>query len=85
MVEILEAGTPYWAFVVSDTEPNANDIIRQTNQFNDPPEPGRQFYMVELEAKYLGSDSEIFAGNFRIKALGQSGVVYAPARVITVA
>ena len=76
VVELLKADSPYWAFVVSDVRPNADKEVLATNQFNDPPEPGNQFYMVELEAKYLGPDSTHFGWNFSLKTVGQSGVVY---------
>ena len=78
VVEILEAEAPYWAFVVSDTKPNANETVRASNQFNDPPEPGNQFYMVYLEAKYLGPESTSFSNNFSLKTVGQSAVVFTP-------
>ena len=78
VVEILEAEAPYWAFVISDTKPNANEAVRATNPFNDPPEPGNQFYMVYLEAKYLGPESTSFFNNFSLKTVGQSAVVFTP-------
>ena len=78
VVEILEGDIPYWAFVVSDTKPNANDAIQAANQFNAPPEPGKQFFMVEMETKYLGPDSTSFGSNFELKTVGQSGVVFTP-------
>ena len=51
-------------------------LSRAANQFNDPPEPGNQFYMVNLEAKYLGLDSTSFFGKFSLKTVGQSAVVF---------
>ena len=78
VVEILEADVPYWGFVVSDTKPNANEAVRAANQFNDPPEPGNQFYMVYLEAKYLGPESASFFSDFSLKTVGQSAVVFTP-------
>ena len=32
--------------------------------------------MVKVRAKYLGADSERFGGSFRLRALGDAGVVY---------
>ena len=78
VVEILEADVPYWGFVVSDTKPNANEAVRAANQFNDQPEPGNQFYMAYLEAKYLGPESTRFSRNFSLKTVGQSAVVFTP-------
>ena len=77
-MEILKGDVPYWAIVVSDVNPDATELILATNQFNDPPAPGHHFYMVEIEAKYIGPDSDMFGRNFTLKTLGQSGVVYAP-------
>ena len=76
VVELLEADTPYWAIAVSGVEPDATQRVLATNQFNDPPQPGHQFFMVEIEAKYLGPDSATLFTNFSLKTLGQSGVVY---------
>ena len=76
VVELLEADVAYWAVVVSDTKPNANEAVRAANQFNDPPEPGNQFYMVYMEAKYLGPESASFFSDFSLKTVGQSAVVF---------
>ena len=76
VVEILEADVPNWAIAVTDTEPNANEIVLAENPFNEAPAPGNQFYMVLLEAKYLGSDSTTFTNSFTVKTLGQSGIAY---------
>ena len=78
VVEILEGDVPYWAVVVSNTNPDATEKVLAENMFNEPPSPGNQFYMVELEAKYLGPDSTNFFASYSLKAVGQSGVVYTP-------
>ena len=76
VVKILKGDVPYWAIVVSSTNPDATEEILAENMFNEPPSPGNQFYMVQLEAKYLGPDSATFTSNYTLKTLGQSGIVY---------
>ena len=52
-------------------------LIRAENQFNDPPEPGTQFYMVTINVKNVGSDKKYFLDDLR--TVGQSvGLVYTP-------
>ena len=87
--------TPFGALVVLEDEDNPQDhwevsvlslnddawkIIRTENSFNDPPEPGNQFVMVTVRMKYLGPDSVTLLGDYRFRALGNSGVVYSPFR-----
>ena len=76
VVEILEGGAPHWALVVSDADSNATERVLSSNRFNDPPQPGNQFYMVKIEAQYLGPDSSYFLSSFGVKVVGQSAVVY---------
>ncbi len=76
VVEILEGDRPYWAIVVSRTDVDATGRVLATNPFNAPPKPGNQFFMAEIEAKYLGPDSAMFFTNFSLKTVGQSAVVY---------
>ena len=75
-VEILYGQIPYWAIVVSATNPNANKEVLAAYRGNDPPKPGNQFFMVELETKYLGPESATFNDNFSLGTMGQSAVVY---------
>ena len=78
VVEILEGDVPYWAIVVSSVKPDAAEEVLGANMFNDPPSPGRKFFMVELEARYLGPDSTNFFMSYNLKTVGQSGVVFTP-------
>ena len=70
------SSTDHWEVTVLETTPNATRAILNENRFNDPPESGNQFYMVKVKAKYLGADSERFSGFYRLRALGDEGVVY---------
>ena len=66
----------HWEVAVTGVVPDATQAVLEENQFNDPPEEGNQFYMVTVRAKYLGPDSTEFGGRFRLRVLGDSGVVY---------
>ena len=76
VVEILRGGEPHWAITVSDTEPDATQRVMVANPFNDPPRPGNQFFMVYVEAKYLGPGSASFSSSFEHKTVGQSAVAF---------
>ena len=66
----------HWELTVVDTIPNAWEVIQAENQFNDPPEPGIQFFIVKIRAKYLGPESNELFLDVSFKALGDSSVVY---------
>ena len=51
-------------------------MVLDENRFNDPPEEGKQFYVVRIQASYLGADSNEFDGGYRLRAVGAGGVVY---------
>jgi hypothetical protein len=65
-----------WTMHVTSVVPNAIDAIMAENQFNDPPAPGHQFFMVTLEMTYGGSTSGDAYSDFSYDALGPSNVVY---------
>ena len=71
-----EDPTDYWEVTVISTMPDATESVLKENSFNDPPEPGNHFYIVTVRAKYLGPDSTRFDGSFRLRAVGNGGVVY---------
>ena len=56
--------------------PNATRMVLDENPRNDQPEEGNQFFIVRVRAKYLGPDSARFSGGLRLRALGDSAVVY---------
>ncbi|MCY4085962.1 MAG: hypothetical protein OXG37_03525 [Actinomycetia bacterium] len=45
------------------------------NQFNDPPEAGRQFFIANITATYTGPGSDSF-WDARLEAVGPSAVAY---------
>lgn len=61
---------------VVDVTPDATDAVMATNQFNDPPAEGRQFFMVRIEAKYNGNGSGNVWSALSFKSVGQSNVGY---------
>ena len=71
-----EESTGYWGVTVMATIPDATKIVLDENPLNDPPEDGSQFYIVRVRAMYLGPDSTQFNGSYRLRVLGDSGVVY---------
>ena len=71
-----EDPTDHWEVTVISTMPDATESVLKENSFNDPPEPGKQFYIVTVRSKYLGPDSTQFDRGFRLRAVGNGGVVY---------
>jgi hypothetical protein len=88
--EVDEAGTrevPYlphtavplsddWTIVVVDITPDAEQMIMAENQFNDPPEPGTQFFVARISATYKGSTSDQFDASYRLRVVGPTSVSY---------
>ena len=65
-----------WEVRVVDVIPNATRLVLAENMFNDPPAPGKQFFIATVEATYRGPGSSRFDGSFRLRAVGPSGVSY---------
>ena len=74
--EVRFSETDHWEITVLATQPDGTSTVLEENQFNDPPEDGNQFYLITVRAKYLGPGSATFDTGFRLKALGDGGVVY---------
>ena len=73
-VALTHAG---WEVSVLSATPNANDAVLAEYRFNDPPRPGRQFYLVTLRAKYVGAGSDDFGFRHRLRVVGSANnVVY---------
>ena len=72
----MDGGQPHWAMVVSEVNYDATEALSQASQWNEPPQPGKQFVMLNIEVKYLGPESDWFSNRYTLKAVGQSGVVY---------
>jgi len=65
-----------WTIRVVSVTPDAAEQIAAENQFNEPPAPGNQFFMVSLEATYSGGESSTFWVDMSLKAIGASSVAY---------
>ncbi len=66
-----------WVIVVNSVTPDGTDAVMAENRFNDPPETGKQFFIVNVSATYNGDDepSRLFS-DVSISALGPSSVAY---------
>ena len=62
---------------VNSVTPDATQQVLDANEFNDPPAPGDQFFMVSITATYTGSGSAD-AGDVidELDAVGASNVSY---------
>lgn len=67
---------PNWHIKILEINPDAWSIIKQTNQFNDPPEEGHQFVMANIQTSYAGEESDTPWVSLSIKYLGSDGNVY---------
>lgn len=65
-----------WAIRVRTVTPDAAAAIAAENQFNDAPAEGKQFFMAEVEATYVGGESSTFWLEMNLKAVGASSVAY---------
>jgi hypothetical protein len=72
--EVTLAGD--WKVRVVSTIPDATALVMAENQFNDPPAPGKQFFIVRVRATYVGTGADSFDGTFRLRAVGPSAVSY---------
>jgi hemolysin type calcium-binding protein len=72
--EVTLAGD--WKVRVVSTIPDATALVLAENQFNDPPAPGKQFFIVRVQATYVGTGADSFDGTFRLRAVGPSAVSY---------
>ncbi|HZK04693.1 MAG TPA: hypothetical protein VFC82_02470 [Actinomycetaceae bacterium] len=52
---------------------NANEMVAQENQFNDPPAEGRQFVLVPVTATYTGDESGTAWVDLSIQFVGAGG------------
>ena len=56
--------------------PNGNAQVAAQNQFNDPPPPGHQFFLVGVELTYNGASAKSNAFEVRMQAVGAKSVSY---------
>jgi hypothetical protein len=65
-----------WKLRVNGSIPNGTKAVMAANQFNDPPKPGRQFFLVNVTMTYTGSGSSSGYEAGTLKAVGRSDVSY---------
>jgi uncharacterized cupredoxin-like copper-binding protein len=65
-----------WTIMVTDVTPDATDAILTANQFNAPPQSGRQFYVVSVEITYTGPGSKRVSSELSFSAVGDTNVSY---------
>jgi hypothetical protein len=61
---------------VLSTTPNATKAVLGENEFNVPPAAGNQFYMAEVAATYLGSDTASLFTGITFSVVGDDSVEY---------
>jgi hypothetical protein len=61
-----------WEITVVSVTPDSTEAVLAENTFNDPPEQGRQFFVAEVQVTNIGSSTDTFDGNFRLRANGQT-------------
>lgn len=72
--EVVQVGD--WRIRVAGVNPDGTDLVLAENQFNDPPVEGRQFFLVGLEATYVGTESSDYWFDLSAKVVGPSNVAY---------
>jgi hypothetical protein len=66
-----------WAVRITSTQPDATAAVLAENQFNDPPEAGKQFFIATLAVTYVSGTNPSSAGaGFSLRSVGPSNVVY---------
>ncbi len=61
---------------VVSTTPLANEIVAQTNQFNEPPAPGKQFYIARIAVTYDGAASGNPGWDLNFQSVGDLNASY---------
>lgn len=69
-------GSKGWKLRVNKVIPNGTSLVMAENQFNDPPKPGRQFFIINVTLIYTGTKSTSPFGDVTLYAVGKSNVAY---------
>ena len=64
--------------VVTAISEDATDLVLETNQFNDPPEPGNRFYMVSVAVAYVSGADSLNVAEADYSLIGDNRTVYTP-------
>jgi hypothetical protein len=66
-----------WTVTILESIPSAWSLIEPVRRLNDPPDLGRQYFMVRIEANYDGEEeSDSFYSSLRLLAVTESGFAY---------
>ena len=65
-----------YQIIVLSTTPLANDVVAQTNQFNDPPADGKQFFIARVAVTYTGTLSGNPGWDLNFQAVGDLNASY---------
>jgi hypothetical protein len=65
-----------WVASVINVVPDATQLVLAENQFNDPPAPGEQFFLVTIAATYEGEGSSTLPAGNIFQVVGESSVAY---------
>ena len=65
-----------WLVTVLSVIPDASEEVDAENIFNRTPKPDHQFFIVRIEAQYIGEGSDRYDASLRLRAVGQSGIAY---------
>jgi hypothetical protein len=75
-ITIGAPGAPDWEVTVGPSTLDATEIVLAENQFNDPPEAGLQYAMLNLDATYVGETSGTPWVDISVSYVGADGVTY---------
>ena len=67
---VVRDSSTRWEISVENITSDAWDLIREENQFNAPPEEGKQFYLLRLSAKNVGEQRRFFVPY--VKTVGEA-------------
>lgn len=71
----VEVG-PNWTMAVLEINPDAWDVVKAANMFNEPPAEGRNYVMARVRVSYVGDESGTPWVDLRFRYLGSNGVTY---------
>ena len=75
--DILQ-GTDGTEIVVTGILEDATNLVLETYQFNDPPEPGNRFYMATVAVSYVSGSDSLNVAEADYSLVGENRVVYTP-------
>ena len=65
-----------WTITVTAATPDATAQVLAANQFNQPPAPGNQFFMISVSATNTGTGSSTLQSGYAMRAVGASLTTY---------